>query len=45
MRMLSPASLFLAATAVALVGCGEEATLPSPPAPALKPQLPPPTKP
>ena len=40
MRMLSPASLFLAATAVALAGCGEEATLPVAAGTGPNPQLP-----
>ena len=40
MRMLSPASLFLAATAVALAGCGEEATLPVAAGTGPQPQLP-----
>ena len=44
MRMLSPASLFLAATAVALAGCGEEATLPVAAGTGPQPQLPAPNE-
>jgi glucose/arabinose dehydrogenase len=44
MRMLSPASLFLAATAVALAGCGEEATLPVAAGTGPNPQLPAPNE-
>ncbi len=44
MRMLSPASFFLAATAVALAGCGEEATLPVAAGTGPNPQLPAPNE-
>src|ERR687897_3757854 len=44
MRMLSPATLFLAATAVALAGCGEEATLPVAAGTGPQPQLPAPNE-
>jgi glucose/arabinose dehydrogenase len=44
MRMLSPASFFLAATAVALAGCGEEATLPVAAGTGPNPELPAPNK-
>jgi glucose/arabinose dehydrogenase len=44
MRMLSPASLFLAATAVALAGCGEEATVPVAAGTGPQPQLPAPNE-